>query len=273
MAGNTTASVQSNLTFTTGVVPIVVGVLNPANSPQSVWDCGVGMNYASIDTVVTGSPASFTIVLEGTYDGNTWTTLATTTNVAGEVQYSTGAIPFTNLRARCTAVTGGSSPTVNVFVTASQTPIQITAGGTSPANNVAITSPIDGNGNLKVAVQGSVNSAQVNNRYFTQVNSGNATAPTAGTALATLSLFDFYYLVTVVVGFGTVAETTAIDNFQLKAGTTVIGTCPVANVINSQSQTHTFYVNPGVNNLTVNVIANASTGAVYKATVTATRLV
>jgi hypothetical protein len=137
VAGNTLSTVQSNQTFTTGVVPIVVGVLNPVNSPQSVWDCGVGMSYASMTTVVTGSPVSFTIVLEGTYDGNTWTTLATTTNVAGDTQYTTGLINFTNLRARCTAVSGGSSPTVNVFVTAGQAPTVPNSGGPVPIAQLA----------------------------------------------------------------------------------------------------------------------------------------
>lgn len=136
MAGNTGASIQENQTFTTGVVTIAVGVLNPANSAQSVWDAGVGMTYASMTTVVTGSPTSFTILLEGTYDGLNWTTLATTTNVSGETQYATGLIPFTNLRARCTAVSGGTSPTVNVFATASQYPITNTGGGASPATTV-----------------------------------------------------------------------------------------------------------------------------------------
>lgn len=136
MPGNTAASVQSNQTFYTSPVPIAVGVLNPANSPQTVWDCGVGMTYAAMTTVVTGSPASFTIVLEGTYDGSNWTTLATTTNVAGETQFSNGTIPFTNLRARCTAVSGGTSPTVNVVATASQTPFTQTTGGALPGTVV-----------------------------------------------------------------------------------------------------------------------------------------
>lgn len=260
MAGNTQASIQSNETFYTTPVPIVVGVLNPANSPQTVWDCGVGMNYASMTTVVTGSPASFTIVLEGTYDGNTWTTLATTTNTAGETVYATGLIPFTNLRARCTAVAGGSSPTVNVVATASQTPLVRTQGGTSPGQYVS--------------VLGSVDSTQVVNQYQSLAAYGKATAPTAGTAVATLGVFNFYYKVDVTVGFGGTAESTAVDNYQLQINGVAYVTIPVANAANTQSQTFTYYINPGGTvNLTVNAIANASAGAVYKATITATRLI
>lgn len=140
MASNTGTVIPNNQTFTTGVVSLAQGVLNPANSPQTVWDCGVGMLYAAITTVVTGSPASFTIVLEGTYDGVNWTILATTTNVAGETVYGGGTTPFTNLRARCSAVSGGTNPTVDVFATASQSPLtqtSTTTSGTGTAIRVA----------------------------------------------------------------------------------------------------------------------------------------
>lgn len=260
MAANTGTAAPSNQTFTTGVVPIVVGVLNPANSPQTTWDAGVGMTYASVTTVVTGSPASFTILLEGTYDGNTWTTLATLTNTAGETQFSTGLVPFTNLRARCTAVSGGSSPTVNVFATASQTPFVRTQGGSTPSQYVA--------------VLGAVDSSQVVNQYQSLATEGRQTAPTAGTAIATLAVFNFYYRVDVTVGFGGTAESTAIDNFQLQVNGVAFVTIPVANVANTQSQTFTYFINPGGSvNLTVNAISNASVGSVYKATITATRLI
>lgn len=104
-----------NQQFSTTPVPIVVGVLNPANTGNFVWDCGTIYNFASMTTVVTGSPVSFTVVLEGTVDGTNWFTLITTTNVAGESQFSGTSVPFSNLRARCTAVSGGTSPTINVY--------------------------------------------------------------------------------------------------------------------------------------------------------------
>lgn len=123
------------------------------------------------------------------------------------------------------------------------------------------------------SIVGAVDTTQVVNRNASISNSGNSTAPGAGAALATLAVFDFYYRVEVVVGFGATAESTAIDNFQLKAGGTVIATIPVVNVANTQSQVRTFFVNPGGSvNLTVNAIAAGSAGAVYKASVTATRL-
>lgn len=169
MPGNTNTSVQSNQTFATTPVPIVVGVLNPANSPQTVWDCGVGMSNVAATTIVTGSPASFTILVEGTYDGSNWSTVATLTNVAGETQFGTGLVPFTNLRARCTAVSGGTSPTVNVMVTASQEPFVNTGGGTSPAQTVN-----QGSANLGITLgwpvaQGAINPIKSLNAATTTV--------------------------------------------------------------------------------------------------------
>jgi len=234
------------------------------------------MNYAEMTTVVAGTPTSFTILLEGTYDGTNWATIATASNVAGETQYATGAIPFLALRARCTAVVGGTSPTVNVYVTVSQTPFTLTAGGTSNANNVAITAPVDGNGNVKVSQQGAITDAQTANRYQSVSATGTSTAaPTSGAILASVNVFDFYYQVDVVVGFGGTAETTTADNFVLKAGSTTLYTLPANLVANSQSQKLTFFVNPGgAVALTVNVGGTGgSAGSIYKATVVATRLV
>lgn len=256
MPSSTTTSVQSNETFTTGgFVSLVTGVLN-----TSSWNTGVGMNYAEVTTEVTGSPASFTILLEGSVDGGAnWTTIATCSNTAGETQFTTGLIQFTSIRARCTAVSGGTAPTINVVVTTSQTPFQNTGGGTSPSQ--------------RVAVVGAVDSSQVVNRYQSLTAYGTQTAPTAAQAIVALGVFDFYYKVDVVVGFGATAESTALDNFRLKINGVAYATIPVANVANTMSQTFTFYVNPGgAVNLVVDAIANASASSVYKATITATRL-
>lgn len=257
MPSNTTTSVQSNETFSTSAVSLVVSTLN-----TTAWNTGVAMNYAEVTTVVTGSPASFTILLEGSLDGQTWTTLATLNNTAGETQWTTGSVQFLSLRARCTAVTGGSSPTVNVYVTTSQTPFQISTGGTAPAS--------------RVTVVGAVDTTQVVNRYgSTTANGTTGAAPASGAAIATLAVFDFYYRVDVYVGFGGTAEATTADNFVLKAGaTTVASSISVSNVANTMSQKYTFFVNPGGTvNLTVNVGGTAgSAGSIYKAMIIATRL-
>lgn len=141
MAGNTVATVQSNQTFYLPAAAIAVGVLNPANDPNGVWDCGVGMNYCVVTTIVTGSPASFTVLIEGTVDGSNWNTVLTTTAVAGETRFSASGVHFANLRARCTAVSGGSSPTIAMAVTAmQQAPISTTAGTAGAVQDVIIQS-------------------------------------------------------------------------------------------------------------------------------------
>lgn len=255
MPSNTNTSVQSNETFSTSPVPIATGVLN-----TTAWNTGVAMNYVEVNSIVTGSPASFTILIEGSLDGQTWVTVATLTNVAGENQFSTGSVFFLSLRARCTAVSGGSSPTVNIYVTTSQTPFQISSGGTAPAS--------------RVSVVGSVDTTQVVNQYQSLAAYGKQTAPTAGTAVATLAVFNFYYKVDVTVGFGGTAESTTVDNYQLQINGTPYITIPVANAANTMSQTFTYYINPGgAVNLTVNAISNASASSVYKASITATRLI
>jgi len=124
----------ANQVFYSGAVPITVGVLNPTNSAQTVWDVGTAYLYASITTVVTGAPTSFTILLEGSLDGVAWFTLATASNVAGETQFSPGTVPFAVLRARCTAVSGGTAPTVAAAVVAYQGAPAAITGGAAPGS-------------------------------------------------------------------------------------------------------------------------------------------
>lgn len=252
MAGNTTTATQTNQTFYTSPVPIAVGVLNPVNSPQSVWDCGVGMTYASMTTVVTGSPVSFTILLEGTYDGVNWSTIATATNVAGETQYGTGLVPFTNLRARCTAVSGGSSPTVNVVATASQQPFQNTGGGTSPT-------PV-----TRVAPVGASNAGA----------GTTAATPTAGTSITTATAPNAgTYLASVAGGFGSTAETTQLDNIGVKVNTTFKTAIPLANQANTMSARYdVYFVLNASDAVSVYVINNGSTGSIYKGFIALTQV-
>lgn len=145
------------------------------------------------------------------------------------------------------------------------------AGSPSADLNLGVT---QGQGIKTTAtIVGAVDNTQIVNRYGSLSNTGVATAPAAGAAIASVAVFDSYYRVDVVCGFGATAESTTINNFELKAGATVVAVTPVANVANTQSQTYTFWVNPGgAVNLTVNAIAAGSVGSIYKATVTATRL-
>jgi len=132
-------------------------------------------------------------------------------------------------------------------------------------NNLAVTM---GQGLVTMSAQAALQSS-------TKSNSATATAPTAGTAIVTVTIPSTgYYRCDVIVGFGATAESTAIDNFKFEnnGGTVGTGACPVANVANTQS-TYTFYAEGvGGNNFTVNAVSNASAGSVYKATIMITRM-
>lgn len=150
----------------------------------------------------------------------------------------------------------------------------------SPAADLNLSTTL-GQG-IKVALTGNqapLDSSQIANRYATVSNSGiTSGAPAAGTTIATLPTVSYaYYRADVIVGFGGTAESTATDNFVLRdggVGGTDLATIPVANVANTLSQVHTFYVNSANGSLKVNVGGNGgSAGSLYKATLRLTRLV
>lgn len=170
--------------------------------------------------------------------------------------------------------------------------VKTQGSGGGGSSNVVITGPVDGSGNVKVAIQGTVPvSGNVNatitgplsangsvqemrwqdaNKNPTTANSGNATAPAANTNIAVLPLGIGYWRVRCVVGFGGVAEATAIDNFKFLIQTVNI-TLPVANQANTQSPVYEFYVNvtaAGNNAVIENNVAGSAT-SVYKATIMA----
>ena len=64
------------------------------------------------DVVLTGSPTSVTVDLEGTIDGTTWAVYDNYTGSA-DTQRHVANKPGLRLRANLTALSGGSSPTVS----------------------------------------------------------------------------------------------------------------------------------------------------------------
>lgn len=65
--------------------------------------------------IVTGSPASVTVNLEGTIDGSNWFTLDSSTTTTSEMRHVVNK-PVTQIRANLATLTGGSSPTVTVTI-------------------------------------------------------------------------------------------------------------------------------------------------------------
>jgi len=64
--------------------------------------------------ITTGSPSSFTVVLEGTPDGRNWFTIATIINTL--VTNIGPNWPMLGVRANMTDLSGGASPTISAWI-------------------------------------------------------------------------------------------------------------------------------------------------------------
>lgn len=97
--------------------------LNAATStgPGSVITFDEPKSAVSMQVVVTGSPTDADVVIEGSLDGTTFTTLTASTNYAsshnGEIASFSGK-PVLAVRANLTTLIGGSSPTVTAKILA-----------------------------------------------------------------------------------------------------------------------------------------------------------
>jgi|SRR3990167_1580622 len=78
---------------------------------------GVLPSVFSFDILITGSPATVTVLLEGSLDGTNWFTLATVSLTTDSLNFIVDK-PVLYLRANLTALTGGSAPTVSVGIAA-----------------------------------------------------------------------------------------------------------------------------------------------------------
>jgi hypothetical protein len=66
------------------------------------------------NTVITGSPTTVSVTLEGSIDGTNWFVLDTSTSTSNEMRHVTNK-PVTYLRANLGTLSGGSTPTVTVY--------------------------------------------------------------------------------------------------------------------------------------------------------------
>lgn len=89
-------------------------VLTTNGSTQAVTLDGVYRTFA-FQSVITGTPTSFTLTYQGSLDGTNWYTLGTTTSTAGEGTFVVDK-PAQFVRATLSALTGGTSPTISAFV-------------------------------------------------------------------------------------------------------------------------------------------------------------
>jgi len=106
------------------VVPRADGIGN--STDPWIVDLGTDCAYAvaAMTTVITGSPASLTLQLQGSIDGTVWTTIATSTSTSGDTQFtaSNNSVQFGQLRVNCSAVSGGTNPKVQLAVSAYTAP-------------------------------------------------------------------------------------------------------------------------------------------------------
>lgn len=64
-----------------------------------------GVDHVALQTATTGAPTAATVVAQGSNDGSTWTTLPVGSQPPGSQRY-------TQVRLNCTALTGGTTPTI-----------------------------------------------------------------------------------------------------------------------------------------------------------------
>lgn len=248
------------------IVPINPSAINPAVSlttghvPRGdgfgtgdfVFDLGpTSYSQAAMTTVFTGTPATVTVQLQGSMDGFNWTTIATSTNTSGETVYSTGTVQFNALRVNISATTGGSSPTIQVGLTAFAN--AASSSGTS-ANPTRVTSTV-----LAASVAGA---------------GSTAAAPTGGTSITTATAgATGIYLVEFAGGFGATAESTQLDNIGIKINATFKTAIPLANLANTMSQPYTIYLSlTAADQVSVYVINNGSAGSIYKGFISITQV-
>lgn len=69
----------------------------------------------TFQSVITGTPTSFTLTYQGSLDGTNWFTLGTTTATAGEATFVVDK-PAQFVRATLSALVGGTAPTISSYV-------------------------------------------------------------------------------------------------------------------------------------------------------------
>lgn len=86
-----------------------------ANGSSAAVDLQAPARTFAFQSVVTGTPTSFTNTYEGSLNGTNWYTLGTSTATAGDAQFVVDK-PARYVRATLSALTGGTAPTITVYV-------------------------------------------------------------------------------------------------------------------------------------------------------------
>lgn len=86
-----------------------------ANGSTGAADLGTACRTFTFQSVTTGTPTSFTLTYQGSLDNVNWFTLGSSTAAAGDAQFVIDK-PAQYVRATLSALTGGTSPTITVFM-------------------------------------------------------------------------------------------------------------------------------------------------------------
>lgn len=89
-----------------------------------------GCNTHTWQTIITGSPTSVTVRLEGSIDGTNWFQLDESTSLTNEMRHIAYKLA-TQVRANLITLSGGSTPTVTVTSVSGSVEPEIKQAGTS----------------------------------------------------------------------------------------------------------------------------------------------
>lgn len=105
--------------LTRGIINTILNAATAtgAGGSYSVPEKPTGGQFSdySWQTVITGAPTAVSITLQGSLDGVNWTVVDTSTATGGESRPISGK-PFAFLRANLGTLTGGTAPTVTVYL-------------------------------------------------------------------------------------------------------------------------------------------------------------
>ena len=109
----------NTLFFTvSGATLALLNAVTSTGAGTNIWggrkEAGGYQQKYTWQTVVTGSPASVSVKLEGSLDGDNWYALDTSSNVSGELRAVVNS-PVAFVRGNLATLTGGSSPSVTVL--------------------------------------------------------------------------------------------------------------------------------------------------------------
>jgi len=250
-----TSNVYTNVSAGNPAVPLTSGVIQRGDgiSGPFVFDLGPGTAFsaAAMTTVVTGSPVSCVVQLQGSMDGTNWTVLATSTSTTGDTQFNNLTAQFNVLRANVSTTSGGTNPTIAVSLTGFA---NSNSGFGTSSNPIRTTDTV-----LAQSVAGA---------------GSTAAAPTAGTSITTATAVNTgMYKIQFAGGFGATAESTQLDNIGVKINATFKTAIPLANVANTMSQPYTVYYSLSASDqVSVYVINNGSAGSIYKGFISITQV-